>query len=194
MLWRSSLVVAVLCVGAMCSCVQADLMSGLIVHRDYGVKLCGREFIRAVIFTCGGSRWRRSADGDSDFFQWISPSDVTAQNNQQSDSDLTENLTPPHTSSSQSLSDLLALYAAVVDQQQQQQPPAPPPPPHHHQQQQQLLSDPFLLDTSQPALSFRGLGFRWSGWKFSGCWLEQEEEELFPGRGRDVLQPGLHQE
>ncbi|XP_068607033.1 relaxin-3-like [Brachionichthys hirsutus] len=30
----------------------------------YGMKLCGREFIRAVIFTCGGSRWRRSA-GDS---------------------------------------------------------------------------------------------------------------------------------
>ncbi|XP_062965067.1 relaxin-3 [Cynocephalus volans] len=26
----------------------------------YGVKLCGREFIRAVVFTCGGSRWRRS--------------------------------------------------------------------------------------------------------------------------------------
>lgn len=29
-------------------------------HSIYGVKLCGREFIRAVIFTCGGSRWRRS--------------------------------------------------------------------------------------------------------------------------------------
>ncbi|XP_048347067.1 relaxin-3 [Sphaerodactylus townsendi] len=28
----------------------------------YSVKLCGREFIRAVIFTCGGSRWRRSGD------------------------------------------------------------------------------------------------------------------------------------
>ncbi|CAF93164.1 unnamed protein product, partial [Tetraodon nigroviridis] len=28
----------------------------------YGVKLCGREFIRAVIFTCGGSRWRRSPE------------------------------------------------------------------------------------------------------------------------------------
>lgn len=28
----------------------------------YGVKLCGREFIRAVIFTCGGSRWRKSVD------------------------------------------------------------------------------------------------------------------------------------
>lgn len=31
-------------------------------HPIYGVKLCGREFIRAVIFTCGGSRWRRSLD------------------------------------------------------------------------------------------------------------------------------------
>uniref|UniRef100_A0A674JS83 Insulin-like domain-containing protein n=1 Tax=Terrapene triunguis TaxID=2587831 RepID=A0A674JS83_9SAUR len=28
---------------------------------EYGVKLCGREFIRAVIFTCGGSRWKRLA-------------------------------------------------------------------------------------------------------------------------------------
>ncbi|KAM6469986.1 relaxin-3 [Liasis olivaceus] len=28
----------------------------------YGVKLCGREFIRAVIFTCGGSRWRRAGN------------------------------------------------------------------------------------------------------------------------------------
>uniref|UniRef100_A0A8C7YVN0 Relaxin-3 n=1 Tax=Oryzias sinensis TaxID=183150 RepID=A0A8C7YVN0_9TELE len=37
----------------------------------YGVKLCGREFIRAVIFTCGGSRWKRSlgsADGLEDPF------------------------------------------------------------------------------------------------------------------------------
>ncbi|XP_028268277.1 relaxin-3a [Parambassis ranga] len=37
----------------------------------YGVKLCGREFIRAVIFTCGGSRWRRSlrsADASEDPF------------------------------------------------------------------------------------------------------------------------------
>ncbi|XP_073447589.1 insulin-like peptide INSL5 [Aquarana catesbeiana] len=28
------------------------------------VKLCGREFIRAVIYTCGGSRWRRSLVGN----------------------------------------------------------------------------------------------------------------------------------
>uniref|UniRef100_A0A672LMZ7 Uncharacterized protein n=1 Tax=Sinocyclocheilus grahami TaxID=75366 RepID=A0A672LMZ7_SINGR len=26
---------------------------------DWGSKLCGREFIRAVVYTCGGSRWRR---------------------------------------------------------------------------------------------------------------------------------------
>uniref|UniRef100_A0A1A8L8W8 Relaxin-3 n=2 Tax=Nothobranchius TaxID=28779 RepID=A0A1A8L8W8_9TELE len=32
----------------------------------YGVKLCGREFIRAVIFTCGGSRWKRSLRGPAD--------------------------------------------------------------------------------------------------------------------------------
>lgn len=24
------------------------------------IKLCGREFLRAVVYTCGGSRWRRS--------------------------------------------------------------------------------------------------------------------------------------
>ncbi|KFP26694.1 Relaxin-3, partial [Colius striatus] len=23
------------------------------------VKLCGRDFVRAVVFTCGGSRWKR---------------------------------------------------------------------------------------------------------------------------------------
>lgn len=23
------------------------------------IKLCGREFVRAVVFACGGSRWRR---------------------------------------------------------------------------------------------------------------------------------------
>ncbi|XP_068176264.1 insulin-like peptide INSL5 [Antennarius striatus] len=35
------------------------------------VKLCGREFLRAVVYTCGGSRWRRflgdaDMDGDGD--------------------------------------------------------------------------------------------------------------------------------
>lgn len=38
------------------------------------VKLCGREFLRAVVYTCGGSRWRRflsetdmDADGEAMF-------------------------------------------------------------------------------------------------------------------------------
>uniref|UniRef100_A0A8D3CX07 Insulin-like domain-containing protein n=1 Tax=Scophthalmus maximus TaxID=52904 RepID=A0A8D3CX07_SCOMX len=31
------------------------------------VKLCGREFLRAVVYTCGGSRWRRFlAESDVD--------------------------------------------------------------------------------------------------------------------------------
>ncbi|TSY69822.1 Relaxin-3 [Bagarius yarrelli] len=51
----SRLLIPVLLCG-MCVCARA------VQERDYGVKLCGREFIRAVIFTCGGSRWRRVTD------------------------------------------------------------------------------------------------------------------------------------
>ncbi|XP_058473762.1 prorelaxin H1 [Solea solea] len=140
MLWRLTLAVAVVCVGGMCSCVRADVMSRLMVPRDYGVKLCGREFIRAVIFTCGGSRWRRSTERDSDSFLWSSLSDVPAEDSQhtwQSGTELTEHRSPAHISASQSLSDLLALYGAVGDAQQQQP------------QQQQQQSDPSLLEKSQ---------------------------------------------
>ncbi|XP_026877377.2 prorelaxin H1 [Electrophorus electricus] len=45
-------------------CASAESASRTALQRDYGVKLCGREFIRAVIFTCGGSRWKRSLDLD----------------------------------------------------------------------------------------------------------------------------------
>ncbi|KTG45214.1 hypothetical protein cypCar_00032740 [Cyprinus carpio] len=43
---------ALLLLWAVCSVldVQADVKT---------VKLCGREFIRAIVYTCGGSRWRR---------------------------------------------------------------------------------------------------------------------------------------
>uniref|UniRef100_UPI00398ED306 insulin-like peptide INSL5 n=1 Tax=Pristiophorus japonicus TaxID=55135 RepID=UPI00398ED306 len=34
-------------------------LSRVRAERPHVVKLCGREFIRAVIYTCGGSRWRR---------------------------------------------------------------------------------------------------------------------------------------
>ncbi|XP_062382733.1 relaxin-3-like [Sardina pilchardus] len=42
-----------------CVCVMVCGVPAL-ESPTYGVKLCGREFIRAVIFTCGGSRWKRS--------------------------------------------------------------------------------------------------------------------------------------
>lgn len=32
------------------------------------LKLCGRAFVRAVVFTCGGSRWRRMM-GEEETFQ-----------------------------------------------------------------------------------------------------------------------------
>ncbi|KAM9312879.1 relaxin-3 [Gastrophryne carolinensis] len=46
----------------------------------FGVKLCGREFIRAVIFTCGGSRWRRNealqTGEPAELFRNLGPSDI----------------------------------------------------------------------------------------------------------------------
>ncbi|XP_023257277.1 relaxin-3-like [Seriola lalandi dorsalis] len=138
MLWRLTLAVAVVCVSGICDCVTADVMSRLIVPRDYGVKLCGREFIRAVIFTCGGSRWKRSTDGDLDPFHWSPRSDVTVEDNQhtwQSGAELPDNRSPLHIASSYSLADLLALYGAIGERQHQQ-----------------LLSDPVLLEKSQPSI------------------------------------------
>ncbi|KAF3848959.1 hypothetical protein F7725_015456 [Dissostichus mawsoni] len=123
MLWRLTLALAVVCVGGICNCVKADTMSRLLLPRDYGVKLCGREFIRAVIFTCGGSRWKRSTDGDIAPFHWSSLSDVTVGGDQpdwQPGTELSaDNPSPLLISSSSSLADLLALYAALGERQQQ---------------------------------------------------------------------------
>ncbi|KAF3702135.1 Relaxin-3 Insulin-like peptide INSL7 [Channa argus] len=119
MLWRVTFAVAVVCVCGICSCVRADVMNRLMAPRDYGVKLCGREFIRAVIFTCGGSRWKRSTEGESDLFQW---SDDTVDENQhtwQRGAELAENPLPLHAAASRSLTDILALYGAIRGQQQQ---------------------------------------------------------------------------
>ncbi|XP_021458797.1 relaxin-3 isoform X1 [Oncorhynchus mykiss] len=60
MLPKLSFVILV-CVGTLSMCTSTQSLS-----RDNGMKLCGREFIRAVIFTCGGSRWKRSLDEDLD--------------------------------------------------------------------------------------------------------------------------------
>ncbi|XP_061763363.1 prorelaxin H1 [Nerophis ophidion] len=51
---------AVLCAGVCSPAPPAPPAPLLLPAGDYGVKLCGRQFIRAVIFTCGGSRWRRT--------------------------------------------------------------------------------------------------------------------------------------
>ncbi|XP_056097635.1 prorelaxin H1 [Rhinichthys klamathensis goyatoka] len=68
MMFRALSSVVLVCVCGVCVCVSAERQE---LPRDFGVKLCGREFIRAVIFTCGGSRWRRdspwSVDGGVPF-------------------------------------------------------------------------------------------------------------------------------
>ncbi|KAJ7986876.1 hypothetical protein DPEC_G00332950 [Dallia pectoralis] len=98
--------VILVCVGTLFVCVGAQRLS-----RDYGVKLCGREFIRAVIFTCGGSRWRRSLSEDLDPFHSGLYSDIKGEDsrfnwlhslNQAADQ-------PFQFSSSTSLADLIIL-------------------------------------------------------------------------------------
>ncbi|KAK3568106.1 hypothetical protein QTP86_030884, partial [Hemibagrus guttatus] len=43
-------------------CVLASLLACMprTEASQIPIKLCGREFLRAVVYTCGGSRWRRS--------------------------------------------------------------------------------------------------------------------------------------
>ncbi|KAJ8251524.1 hypothetical protein GJAV_G00222270 [Gymnothorax javanicus] len=63
-------------------CLLGSSVQAMEGNPTYGVKLCGREFIRAVIFTCGGSRWRRSARATGDL-----PQDAfTAHDDEASDS------------------------------------------------------------------------------------------------------------
>ncbi|XP_057674662.1 relaxin-3-like [Corythoichthys intestinalis] len=66
MLWSPTACVLLLALVA-CRGEQGDAISRVLQSRDYGVKLCGREFIRAVIFTCGGSRWKRLNMADDAF-------------------------------------------------------------------------------------------------------------------------------
>ncbi|KAM9501497.1 insulin-like 5b [Clarias gariepinus] len=44
-------------------CILASLLLVWTPHTGASqmpMKLCGREFLRAVVYSCGGSRWRRS--------------------------------------------------------------------------------------------------------------------------------------
>ncbi|NP_001116338.1 insulin-like peptide INSL5 precursor [Takifugu rubripes] len=65
------------------------------------VKLCGREFLRAVVYTCGGSRWRRflsetdmDADGETMFACFIMP--AGEQNSLESLSSSSSSSLSPH--------------------------------------------------------------------------------------------------
>ncbi|XP_055717745.1 relaxin-3-like [Salvelinus fontinalis] len=100
------------CVGSLFLCASAQSLS-----RDYGVKLCGREFIRAVIFTCGGSRWKRSLDEDLDPFQPGSYSDVTegSRINWPHGHGQDQAADHPLQLSSSSLADLLSILGGVGD-------------------------------------------------------------------------------
>ncbi|CAL1570002.1 unnamed protein product [Knipowitschia caucasica] len=132
--WRLTLAVFAVCVGSVFGVGQVDLNRAL-MQRDYGVKLCGREFIRAVIFTCGGSRWRR-APIDEFETQWAIQGDVTEEEEQQSlphVTDLADTRIP-----SQSLVDLLAIYGALGERQSQYQ--------------QQFLTEPKPLEKPQSSL------------------------------------------
>ncbi|CDQ85363.1 unnamed protein product [Oncorhynchus mykiss] len=107
--------VILVCVGSLFLCASAQSLS-----RDYGVKLCGREFIRAVIFTCGGSRWKRSLDEHLDPFQPGSYSDVTEGEDSRINWPHGHGLDqaadhPLQLSSSSSLADLLSLLGGVGD-------------------------------------------------------------------------------
>ncbi|XP_056588016.1 prorelaxin H1 [Triplophysa dalaica] len=57
---KMSRVFSALLLVCVCACSVCVSASRADLPREFGVKLCGREFIRAVIFTCGGSRWRRA--------------------------------------------------------------------------------------------------------------------------------------
>ncbi|XP_022532330.2 prorelaxin H1 [Astyanax mexicanus] len=120
---RARLCWVVLMLGVVLVCGVGVCAGEGALQRDYGVKLCGREFIRAVIFTCGGSRWRRGVeqereriDQDSPFFlsSYQNPFDrneesiwtqTTTNNNNQQPSFLSSSSSS--SSSSPSLSDLL---------------------------------------------------------------------------------------
>ncbi|XP_054896183.1 prorelaxin H1 [Poeciliopsis prolifica] len=112
MLWRVTVALAVMFVGGACNSVEADVMSRLIVPRDYRVKLCGREFIRAVIFTCGGSRWKRSTEGESEPSHWTYLEYVAPEADRrtwQHETNLRDDNSPLPFDASNSLADLLTL-------------------------------------------------------------------------------------
>ncbi|XP_010559819.1 PREDICTED: insulin-like peptide INSL5 [Haliaeetus leucocephalus] len=50
------------------------------------VKLCGRDFVRAIIFTCGGSRWKRHLTDYHYLFESENPLPFSQENSGYADS------------------------------------------------------------------------------------------------------------
>ncbi|XP_013160358.1 insulin-like peptide INSL5 [Falco biarmicus] len=50
------------------------------------VKLCGRDFVRAIVFTCGGSRWKRHLTDYRYLFEGENPLPFSPENNIYADS------------------------------------------------------------------------------------------------------------
>ncbi|XP_072724294.1 insulin-like peptide INSL5 [Ciconia boyciana] len=50
------------------------------------VKLCGRDFVRAIVFTCGGSRWKRHLTDYHYLFESDNPLPFSQENNAYADS------------------------------------------------------------------------------------------------------------
>ncbi|KAL7854199.1 hypothetical protein AOLI_G00210430 [Acnodon oligacanthus] len=134
-------------------------------QRDYGVKLCGREFIRAVIFTCGGSRWRRSVDQDPErldqnnpflLTSYQSPSDTTGE------SIWTQSNKPPSflsssSSSSSSSPSLNELLQAMGEQTKSDQ--VEPNPSEDPLRDREVRT---WLDALLPSGRFRKMDISWS--------------------------------
>ncbi|KAM6129230.1 insulin-like peptide INSL5 [Phoenicopterus ruber ruber] len=49
------------------------------------VKLCGRDFVRAIVFTCGGSRWKRHLADYRNLFESENPLPFPQENNDYAD-------------------------------------------------------------------------------------------------------------
>ncbi|KAI1892125.1 hypothetical protein AGOR_G00150740 [Albula goreensis] len=76
---RKTVLLPILALCALCMSTRAQ-------GEATAIKLCGREFIRAIVYTCGGSRWRRIVGGpaltgvgsqEQDSFELLSTSSRT---------------------------------------------------------------------------------------------------------------------
>nr|XP_009480724.1 PREDICTED: insulin-like peptide INSL5 [Pelecanus crispus] len=52
------------------------------------VKLCGRDFVRAIVFTCGGSRWKRHLTDYRYLFESENPLPFSQESNGYADSSM----------------------------------------------------------------------------------------------------------